>query len=94
MNGLAIDMDGSVQKTSKDFPWWRVPDALLQQLGADDATTRINNLLQWLSEEQPSLSEAFSERVLRSKAAHFFAETDVAAVPKTEWVEYLIEDLR
>jgi hypothetical protein len=94
MNGQAVEMEGSVQKTSKDFPWWRVPGVLLQQLSADDVTTRINNLLQWLNEEQPSLFLAFSERVLRRKAAHFLAETDVAAVPKTEWVKSLIEDLR
>ena len=91
INGHAVEIDGNAQKTSKVFPWWKVPDALLQQLAADDATTRINNLLQWLSEEQPGIFEVFSERVLRSKAAHFLAETDVAAASKADWVEYLLE---
>lgn len=94
INGQPVGIGGSAQKTSKVFPWWEVPDALLQQLGAEDASARINNLLQWLSEEQPSVFEAFSENVLRSKVANFLQGPDLSPVPKAELLAYLMEEMQ
>jgi hypothetical protein len=94
INGRTLDVGGSALKTSKVFPWWEVSDALLKILGAEEPSTRINNLLQWLSEEQPDIFEAFSERVLRSKVAHFVATMDVSSVPKANLLEYLEEERR
>ncbi|MCW8276308.1 DUF4123 domain-containing protein [Pseudomonas sp. PCH199] len=93
INGQSVEIGSNALKTSKVFPWWEVPDSVLKLLGAEDASTQINNLLQWLSEEQPSVFEAFSENVLRSKVANFLATPDLPPVPKAELLEYLMEEL-
>jgi len=70
INGQAVEIGGRAQVSGREFPWWQVPEKLLAQFG-DDA--RINNALQWLSEEQPALFEAFPADVLRCKVVRFFA---------------------
>ena len=81
-------------KAQKVFPWWKVPESVLQHLGAGDDSTRISNLIQWLGEEQPSVFEAFSESVLRSKVAKFLKEPELPTVPKDELLAYLMEEMR
>lgn len=70
INGQAVEVGGRARVSGREFPWWSVPEKLLAQFG-DDA--RINNALQWLSEEQPALFEAFPTVVLRCKVVRFFA---------------------
>ena len=93
INGQAVEIGGSGQGASVAFPWWKVPESLLRQLGEEDATAQINNLLQWLSEEQPGVFEAFPESVLRSKVTNFLQEPDLPPVPKEELLVYLMEEL-
>jgi hypothetical protein len=92
INGQSVDIGGSPLKKSRVFPWWWVSDSLLQHLGAEDASTQINNLMQWLSEEHPSLLEAFSESVLRRKVEAFLARPDLPSAPKAELMEHLMEE--
>lgn len=94
INGQPVEIGGLAQKTSKVFPWWKVPEALLQQLGDDDASTRISNLLQWLSEEHPGIFEMFPESVIHSKVANFLKGADLPSVPKDELLAYLFEEMR
>jgi hypothetical protein len=70
INGQAVEIGGRARVSGREFPWWSVPEKLLAQFG-DEA--RINNALQWLSEEQPALFEAFPAVVLRCKVVRFFA---------------------
>ncbi|MGE8065857.1 DUF4123 domain-containing protein [Pseudomonas sp. NPDC089569] len=93
INGQSVEVGGRAVTTQKVFPWWEVPQSLLQHLGGGDASTRIDNLVQWLSEEQPGVFEAFSERVLRSKVAHFLTQPDLPPAPKAELLAYLMEEL-
>jgi len=93
INGQSVDVGGSALKTSKVFPWWEVSESLLQHLGAEDASTQINNLVRWLSEEHPSLLEAFSESVLRRKVGMFLATPDLPPGPKAELLEHLMAEL-
>lgn len=93
INGQSVEIGGSGQGASVAFPWWEVPESLLRQLGEEDASAQINNLLQWLSEEQPGVFEAFPESVLRSKVANFLQEPDLPSVPKEELLVYLMEEL-
>lgn len=93
INGQSVDIGGSALKTSRAFPWWEVSDSLLQHLGSEDASTHINNLLQWLSEEHQTLFEAFSESVLRRKLETFLARPGLPSGLKTELLEYLMEEL-
>ncbi|MCU0090613.1 DUF4123 domain-containing protein [Pseudomonas koreensis] len=69
INGQAVEIGGRVRVSNREFPWWSVPEKLLAQFGGD---ARIKNALQWLSEEQPALFEAFPTDVLRCKVVRFF----------------------
>ncbi|MHC8398591.1 DUF4123 domain-containing protein [Pseudomonas sp. MDT1-17] len=93
INGQPLDIGGSALKTSRVFPWWEVSESLLKHLAAQSATTRINNLLKWLSEERPDLYETFSLSVLRHKVAIFLETPDLPQAPKTALVDYLIAEL-
>jgi hypothetical protein len=93
INGQPLDIGGSAVKTSRVFPWWEVSESLLKHLATESATTRINNLMKWLSEDRPDLYEAFSERVLRHKVAIFLQAPDLPQAPKSALVDYLIAEL-
>lgn len=94
INGQSVEIGGSAVKTQKVFPWWEVPESVLQHLCAGDDSTRISNLMQWLGEEQPGVFEAFSESVLRSKVANFLKAPELPSVPKDELLAYLMEEMR
>ncbi|KDD69929.1 hypothetical protein V466_06260 [Pseudomonas mandelii PD30] len=93
INGQSLDIGGSALKTSRVFPWWEVSESLLKHLANESATTRINNLLKWLSEDRPDLYEAFSESVLRHKVAIFLETPDLPQAPKTALADYLMAEL-
>jgi len=93
INGQPLDIGGSALKTIRVFPWWEVTEPLLKHLAQESATTRINNLLKWLSEDRPDLHEAFSESVLRRKVANFLESPDLPPAPKTALVDYLFMEL-
>jgi hypothetical protein len=69
INRQALDIGGRALVSGRVFPWWQVPESVLAQQGND---VRTANALQWLSEEHPTLFEAFSEAVLRCKVRRFF----------------------
>jgi hypothetical protein len=93
INGQSLDIGGQALTTSRVFPWWEASESLLKQLAEESATTRINNLVKWLSEERPDLYEAFSESVLRHKVAIFLETPDLPQAPKTALVDYLMAEL-
>jgi hypothetical protein len=93
INGQSVEIGGSALKASRVFPWWEVSESLLKHLAEESATTRINNLVKWLSEERPDLFEAFSESVLRHKVAIFLETPDLPQAPKTALVDYLMVEL-
>ncbi|WP_448091681.1 DUF4123 domain-containing protein [Pseudomonas lini] len=93
INGQPLDIGGSALKAARDFPWWEVSESLLKHLATESATTRINNLMKWLSEDRPDLYEAFSERVLRHKVAIFLQAPDLPQAPKSALLDYLISEL-
>jgi hypothetical protein len=69
VNGQAIDIRGRAKVSGRVFRWWKVPQSVLASTGRE---VRVSNTLQWLSEEHPSLCEAFPEPVLRCKVSQFF----------------------
>lgn len=93
INGQSLEIGGAALKTSRVFPWWEVTEPLLQHLAHACATTRINNLMQWLSEERPDLYEAFSASVLQHKVAIFLQSPDLPEAPKSALVDYLMAEL-
>lgn len=93
VNGQPLEIGGSALKTTRVFPWWEVSESLLEHLAKQSATTHINNLLKWLSEDRPDLYEAFPESVLRHKIALFLESPDLPETPKSGLVEYLMAEL-
>lgn len=93
INGQSLEIGGTGLKASGDFPWWEVSATLLEHLAKHSNTTRVNNLLQWLSEDRPDLFEAFSEHVLRQKVLIFLEAPDLPPAPKSALVDYLITEL-
>lgn len=93
INGRALEIGGRALKSAQVFPWWNVPETLLEELAAQSAVTRINNLLKWLSEDRPDLFEAFSDSVLRRKVAGFFEAQDLPQAPKQALADYLMAEL-
>nr|WP_236188876.1 DUF4123 domain-containing protein [Pseudomonas pharyngis] len=89
INGQAVEIGGRAQVSGREFPWWQVPEKLLAQFG-DDA--RINNALQWLSEEQPALFEAFPADVLRCKVVRFFAVSASDESSASALLDYLRDE--
>jgi hypothetical protein len=93
INGNPFDIGGAAHNTPRIFPWWEVSPTLLKQLAEQSNTTRINNLLKWLSEDRPDLFEAFSEGILRHKIAIFLEAPDLPPAPKSALVDYLLSEL-
>lgn len=93
INGQPLDIGGTALKTTRGFPWWEVSATLLEHLAEQSNTTRVNNLLKWLSEDRPDLFEAFSESVLRHKVAIFLADPSLPPAPKSALVDYLMAEL-
>ncbi|MHC8324415.1 DUF4123 domain-containing protein [Pseudomonas sp. LB1P83] len=93
INAQPLDIGGSALKTSRVFPWWEVSESLLEELATKSATTRINNLMKWLSEDRPDLFDAFSEPVLRHKVAIFLQTPDLPQAPKQALADYLMAEL-
>lgn len=93
INGQPLEAGGTALKTSRVFPWWEVSETLLEHLAEQSSTTRVNNLLKWLSEDRPDLFEAFSDSVLRHKVAIFLEEPGLPPAPKSALVAYLSMEL-
>ncbi|WP_192559598.1 DUF4123 domain-containing protein [Pseudomonas allokribbensis] len=89
INGQAVEIGGRAQASGQKFPWWSVPEKLLAQFGGD---ARINNALQWLSEEQTALFEAFPADVLRCKVVRFFAVSASDESSASALLDYLRDE--
>ncbi|MEZ1317210.1 DUF4123 domain-containing protein [Pseudomonas fluorescens] len=89
INGQAFEVGASMTKSPRIFPWWHVPETLLERLGEHSRATLLDNLLQWLSEDRPDLFEAFSECVLRQKVANFLVQPNLPLAPKSVLATFL-----
>ena len=65
INGKALETGQGHLHAARPYPWWEVPRALVDTLHADDPTTAIDNLLQWLRENHADLYFAYPERSLQ-----------------------------
>lgn len=71
VNGQARDGHPLPHQGPQPYPWWQVPQALLDRLVEQDPSTLIDNLLQTLREAHADLYFAQPEANLRLKLAQF-----------------------
>ena len=90
INGRTLEAGSGALPAVKDWPWWEVPQPLLDQLTKKDPVTLIDNLMQWLSEERPDIYVAFPESILRHKIGHFVRRTDVSTSLNEALLNHLI----
>jgi hypothetical protein len=79
INGQSLEVGPRAVPKAKDWPWWEVPQGLLDGLAEKDHSTVVDNLMQWLGEDCPELFFAFPENNLRHKVERF-----VRQQPNTE----------
>ncbi|MCV4289761.1 DUF4123 domain-containing protein [Pseudomonas capsici] len=75
INGRSLEVGPRSVPKAKDWPWWEVPQKLLDGLMAENPSTIIDNMMQWLLDEQAELYFAFPESNLREKVARFVKRT-------------------
>ncbi|MFW9080189.1 DUF4123 domain-containing protein [Pseudomonas sp. P2757] len=71
INGQNLEVGQRAVSPAKEWPWWEVPQTLLDLLAKKDHTTVVENLMQWLAEECPELYYEFPEANLRRKVERF-----------------------
>ncbi|QXH44767.1 DUF4123 domain-containing protein [Pseudomonas xanthosomatis] len=71
VNGQPRDGHALPHQGPQPYPWWEVPQALLDHLTQQDPSTLIDNLLQTLREDHADLYFAQPEANLRLKVAQF-----------------------
>jgi hypothetical protein len=79
INGKSVEVGRRAVPPAKEWPWWEVPQTLLDLLAKKDHTTVVENLMQWLSEDCPELYFEFPVANLRRKVERFVRQN-----PNTE----------
>lgn len=79
INGQILEVGRRAVPPAKEWPWWEIPQTLLDALAKKDHTTVVENLMQWLSEDCPELYFEFPEANLRRKVERFVRQN-----PNTE----------
>ncbi|TNF81671.1 DUF4123 domain-containing protein [Pseudomonas sp. ICMP22404] len=92
INGRPLEIMGNVQRPPRAFPWWEVPALLLKTLTGGTTDCLLDNLLRWLGEEHPYLSERVDERILRRKIAHFLEVHGAVHGVKAQLPGYLMQE--
>ena len=75
INGRSLEVGPRVVPKAKDWPWWEVPKDLLDSLMAENPSTVIGNMMQWLLDEHADLYFSFPESNLQKKVARFVKRT-------------------
>ncbi|HWH85591.1 MAG TPA: DUF4123 domain-containing protein [Pseudomonas sp.] len=89
INGQAFEIGGRALVSGRVLPWWTVPPTVLAQT---DEGVRVANVLQWLSEEQPAMFEAFPEAVLRCKVGQFLKLSMSEDSSRSALLEFLLAE--
>jgi hypothetical protein len=76
INGKSLEVGPRAVPSAKDWPWWEVPQKLLDSLAKQNPSTLIGNLMQWLEEERPDIYAAYPESNLKLKIARFVRRPD------------------
>lgn len=93
INGQSLEVVGNAQRPAQAFPWWQVPVALLDAMAEGPTDCLLDNLLAWLGEEHPYVSERVDRSILRCKIAHFLERSEPVEVQKVPLQVYLLREL-
>ncbi|WP_122448297.1 DUF4123 domain-containing protein [Pseudomonas viridiflava] len=77
INGRALKTGQGVVSDPRPFPWWDVPDALMKKIAGEDHNTVIDNMMQWLQENEAELYFSFPKSNLLQKVARFVKRTSL-----------------
>lgn len=69
LNGQSYVVHVPIERPVKSFPWWQVPQALVDELTQTNIKPMTSNLLLWLKENNRPLYDAFPQSVISQKIA-------------------------
>ncbi|UWF51373.1 DUF4123 domain-containing protein [Pseudomonas sp. N3-W] len=90
INGQCLDVGPRAVPKAKDWPWWEVPQELLDSLTTQNPAPLIDNLLQWLEDEHPQIYNTCPESNLKLKVTHFVRRPTVEKNRHEALLNYLI----
>lgn len=93
INGRAVDVgQPAAIAQALPYPWWQVPQPLLDNLSGKDLSTQIDNLMQWLEEHHCELVSG-NQKTIRPKLERFLR---IAPAPRhtleSRLITYLQQD--
>ncbi|MFC6476091.1 DUF4123 domain-containing protein [Pseudomonas asuensis] len=71
INQFNASIASNTYQTARTYPWWSVPQAVLDALHENDASTLIDNLMQHIQENHPDIYFKFPEINLLQKIKRF-----------------------
>lgn len=93
INGHAIKSAAGAVRPAPPYPWWAVPQGLLESLSEADPSTLVDNWLQRLADDHPQVYHDLPERNLRLKLTHFARRTPPPQKTFAALLDYLNMEL-
>ena len=94
INGQPVAVGQGAARPAQSFPWWEVPQDLLNTLAEKDPTYVIANMMLWLKETQAELYFSTPEPILRHKVEHFVTVSDSSQDDNNQrFIAYIKQEL-
>jgi hypothetical protein len=90
INGKALQIGPRRVPAVRDWPWWDIPQEVLEMLPDENRSMHVDRLLQWLEEEHPGVHAAWSENNLKQKISRFVSRVGLSENLRDALLEDLI----
>lgn len=90
INGKAVQIGPRSVPAVRDWPWWDIPQEVLDMLPDENRSMHVDRLLQWLEEERPGVHAAWSENNLKQKISRFVRRVGASQNLRDALLEELI----
>ncbi len=94
VNGEYFTVQIPAQSKPQSFPWWHVPQQLIDFMLEENLAPLVTNLIIWLQENEPDLYESFPETTIRYKAEHLCQLSQAQSMGKSLLMEKLVNALK